>query len=65
MDILEGIRFIHNHDIIHRDLKSPNIFINDDGHAKIGDFGLCIKGKSILTKAKYSTVGTDCFKAPE
>ena len=33
-----GVEHIHNHDIIHRDLKSDNILISR-GKPKIGDFG--------------------------
>lgn len=65
IEICEAIKYIHQRDIIHRDIKSPNIFITDDDCAKLGDFGLCIWGKSIETKAKYSTVGTNCYMAPE
>ena len=42
IEICEAIRYIHSKDIIHRDLKSPNIFLTDDDSAKLGDFGLCI-----------------------
>jgi serine/threonine protein kinase len=65
IEVCEAVKYIHSKDIIHRDIKSPNIFITDDNFAKLGDFGLCIQGKTILTKTKYSTVGTDCYFSPE
>ena len=68
LDIAEAIRYIHARDIIHRDLKSPNIFLAADGTAKLGDFGLCIVGKSVKTKMSgcySSAVGTDQYHAPE
>lgn len=44
-DILNGLSYLHNNGIIHRDLKSNNIFFVDNGNGeydvKIGDFGLC------------------------
>mmetsp|Transcript_33418 Transcript_33418/g.32465 ORF Transcript_33418/g.32465 Transcript_33418/m.32465 type:complete len:128 (+) Transcript_33418:1041-1424(+) len=65
VEVLEALRYIHSKDLIHRDIKSPNIFLTRDGTAKLGDFGLSIQGKSIKVKSKYSVVGTDCYLAPE
>ena len=59
--IVEGLKYIHKHDIIHRDIKLANIlvkFYSDDDlkkikmmkvHIKIGDFGISIKGKEAFT----------------
>jgi NIMA (never in mitosis gene a)-related kinase len=41
--ICDAVKFIHAHDIIHRDMKSQNVFIMKDGSARLGDFGLCTK----------------------
>ena len=38
--ICEGIKEIHNKNIIHRDIKPENIFMNDNMEIKIGDFGI-------------------------
>ena len=65
LEVCEAVRYIHARDIIHRDIKSPNIFLTTQDHAKLGDFGLCIQGKAIPHKTKYSTVGTNCYYAPE
>jgi serine/threonine protein kinase len=65
IEVCDALKYIHSRDLIHRDIKSPNIFITDDDTAKLGDFGLCIQGKTIETKTKYSAVGTDCYLAPE
>ena len=38
-DILNGIRFLHKQGVIHRDISARNILIDDNGNAKLGDFG--------------------------
>lgn len=39
-DIIEGYKNIEENNIIHRDLKTSNIFLSK-GKAKIADFGFC------------------------
>jgi serine/threonine protein kinase len=38
--LLEGVNHLHTNHLIHRDMKSANILINNMGELKIGDFGL-------------------------
>ena len=71
--ILKGIKCLHKYGIIHRDIKSANIMVNEDykneiketpkDSVKIVDFGL----SRILGKFEYSEdpYGSLCFKAPE
>lgn len=39
-DIVHGLMYAHEHDIIHRDIKPHNILLAEDGMAKITDWGL-------------------------
>lgn len=41
--ILDGVSYLHNNGIIHRDLKLGNLFLNENVEVKIGDFGLATK----------------------
>jgi serine/threonine protein kinase len=38
--MLLGLEFIHSKNILYRDLKPENVFIDLDGHIKLADFGL-------------------------
>ena len=63
-EILNGLIYLHSHDIIHRDIKCDNFFIDKiNGIVKIGDLGESqfLKGYNFLT----NFVGTEGFIAPE
>lgn len=38
--LLLGVQYLHERNIIHRDLKLGNLFLNDNLQVKLGDFGL-------------------------
>ena len=56
--------YIHNNQILHRDIKSENIFLTrTQDQVKIGDFGI---SKILSSKSKaYTVVGTPCYISPE
>ena len=59
-----ALQHIHKKKIIHRDLKSGNIFLMKSGIVKVGDFGIAKGLQSTWEKAK-SFVGTPYFLSPE
>ncbi len=65
IQITEGINAAHKKGIIHRDIKSSNIMLSDDGRIRVMDFGLAhIHGDTNITK-KGSTPGTTAYMSPE
>jgi serum/glucocorticoid-regulated kinase 2 len=49
--------YLHQQNIIYRDLKPENLLINYDGHIKIADFGLS-KGNMNQREVTYSFCGS-------
>ncbi|VDK47690.1 unnamed protein product [Cylicostephanus goldi] len=78
-EILCGLGYLHRQGMIHRDIKPTNIMLDDEGHVKIGDFGLATKGLLSLTsetpgagafasgseQALTKDIGTELYMAPE
>jgi serine/threonine protein kinase len=64
VQILLGLTHIHNNRILHRDLKTQNIFIGKGGAIKVGDLGIARVLESTLDQCR-SVVGTPYYMAPE
>ncbi len=52
-----GLRYLHDHDITHKDIKPDNVLINSDGQYLIIDFGISTKTRNTLRKSTKGTVG--------
>ncbi|XP_059159287.1 uncharacterized protein LOC131943281 [Physella acuta] len=62
--ILEGLVFLHELKIIHRDIKGSNILMQDENNIKISDFGVA-KILNTLSQANTQGKGTISWMAPE
>jgi eukaryotic-like serine/threonine-protein kinase len=64
IQILRAARFAHRRGIIHRDLKPHNVIVDDEGRAKVTDFGIARAGASDMTQTG-SIMGTAQYLSPE
>ena len=62
IQILEGLKYLHDNKIMHRDLKSANIFISKNGILKLGDLNVSIITKMGMAKTR---TGTPYYCSPE
>ena len=63
-DLIIGVKYLHNHRVLHRDLKLGNLFLDDNMKLKIGDFGLAAQLEHDGEKKK-TICGTPNYIAPE
>ncbi|XP_064601742.1 uncharacterized protein LOC135467808 isoform X2 [Liolophura sinensis] len=64
IQIVMAAQHMHSNKILHRDLKSANVFLTKKGVVKLGDFGI---SKSLDTTIEMTStvVGTPCYLSPE
>ena len=62
--VLDGLGHAHEHGVVHRDVKPANIVVNDNGNAKVADFGIAHTFDSTLTRTG-TLIGTPNYMSPE
>ena len=62
IQIVKGLKALHEMKILHRDLKSANVFLHKDGAAKLGDLNV---SKVARRGLGYTQTGTPYYASPE
>lgn len=64
VDLLMALKHLHEHDLVHMDIKPENIFISADNVCKLGDFGLVLDLKKEF-EVRDAQEGDPKYLAPE
>lgn len=59
-----ALKYSHDHKVLHRDLKTSNVFLSRDGQVKLGDFGMA-KNLLYTNQNLHNFVGTPLYLPPE
>ena len=64
IQICLGLQYLHSKSVLHRDIKSANVFLTHDGLAKIGDLGVAklLKAPDAMS---VTAIGTPYYLSPE
>jgi eukaryotic-like serine/threonine-protein kinase len=64
IQVLRAARFAHKRGVVHRDIKPHNVILDEEGRAKVTDFGIARAGASDMTETG-SIMGTAQYLSPE
>jgi serine/threonine protein kinase len=63
--IMAGIQFLHSNELVHRDIKTENVLLDDHWRVVVADFGFARKMSAPGAPGAMTLCGTDEFMAPE
>ena len=64
VQLLSALKYLEEKRVIHRDIKSSNVYLTNDGNLKLGDFGIA-KMLSCTSDVARTVVGTPYYMSPE
>ena len=69
VQVTQALFYLHSRGILHRDIKTANIFMNKNGVVKLGDFGIARiledNAERISARTCRTAVGTPLYMSPE
>jgi len=65
LPIARALDIVHRKGLIHRDIKSSNIFITNEGHPVLMDFGIAHSNSFLTVSQTGAVIGTPAYMSPE
>ena len=65
LEVGRALAFAHGQGLVHRDVKPQNVLLNDEGHAKVTDFGIARSIDAVGQTETGTVLGTSHYIAPE
>lgn len=63
--VLAGLDFAHQRAIVHRDVKSSNVLVDQEGRARLTDFGIAMRAAGLARTPEGRVIGTPEYMSPE
>lgn len=64
-EIASALEFAHRRGFVHRDVKPQNVLVDQDGHARLSDFGIAQAVENVALTQTGTVLGTPQYMAPE
>ena len=64
-EVAEALAHAHAHGVVHRDVKPDNVWLDEHGHAALGDFGIARAGEQGRLTREGTPIGTPLYMSPE
>ncbi|KAG1728734.1 kinase-like domain-containing protein [Suillus paluster] len=73
LEVISGVRYLHDHGVIHGSLSGSNVFIDDSGRACVADFGMAALLMEFSSESHFSSsiggavrwIGPELFQVPD
>lgn len=64
-DVSAGLEYLHDHNIIHQDIKPDNIMLDDNCNFMVTDFGISVSSNGSVYDSQGMSGGTRAYMGPE